>query len=423
MDKAEARRFVEKYITNQHTVEEHQAFHQWLQSMPSDEKKELLDEYANLLQQSEKHFPADPILLERIEEYIEEGTPKQIHAQPRYITSSPSLKSVPSLKRRFLYTAAAVIALLVVSGVYWMSTLKRPDAPAITGTSEHIQDIPPGGNKAVLTLADGSKISLNEVSGGTLAMQGETKVVKLHSGELAYQPESSTTSPDPGDLLYNTIETPRGGQYQLTLPDGTKVWLNAASSLRYPISFKGPDRTVFLTGEAYFEVASSPATISSSDKTAKKPFHVRVNDMTVTVLGTHFNIMAYAGKSQIETTLLEGSVQVNAKTTNTDPVQLYPGQQAILDKNNAGINVAEVNTEEIVAWQKGYFQFNRANIYAIMRQVERWYDVKVVYEEPMPKEEFIGKISRNESLSSVLRIFKLSKINFRIEGNKIIVFR
>src|SRR3546814_8532996 len=127
--------------------------------------------------------------------------------------------------------------------------------------------------------------------------------------------------------------------------------------------------------------------------------------------------------SQIETTLLEGMVQVNAKTTNTDPVQLYPGQQDILDKNNAGINVAEVNTEEIVAWQKGYFQFNRANIYAIMRQVERWYDVKVVYEEPMPKEEFIGKISRNESLSSVLRIFKLSKINFRIEGNKIIVFR
>ena len=209
-----------------------------------------------------------------------------------------------------------------------------------------------------------------------------------------------------GAVAYNTLTTPRGGQYHLTLSDGTSVWLNAASSIKYPIAFTGNERRVEITGEVYFEV----------EHNAAKPFRVICNGQTVEDLGTHFNINAYNDENAVKTTLLEGSVNVSAAGKNK---MLKPGEQAQLQHGN--IRIADVDVNKVAAWKNGLFQFNDDNIRDIMRQLGRWYDVDIKYEGNLPDWEFSGAIPRNANLSQVLDILSFVKVHFRIDGKTIVV--
>jgi transmembrane sensor len=263
--------------------------------------------------------------------------------------------------------------------------------------------IVPGGNKAVLTLSDGSSIILDSTYQGTLAKQGNAKVVKLNSATLAY----SAGDENNHEIFYNTLSTPSGGQYQLILPDGTRVWLNASSSIHFPTLFKGKERNVTVTGEVYFEVA----------KNAAIPFKIIVKDVEVKVLGTHFNIMAYNDENSMNITLLEGSVKVTKGSLNTT---LVPGQQSMINKTG-DIKVVEADIEEVMAWKNGWFQFNAYDIKTVMRQISRWYDVEIVYEGKIPDGHFSGLVSRDNDISQVLKIMQAAGVRFKIEGRKVVV--
>jgi ferric-dicitrate binding protein FerR (iron transport regulator) len=230
-------------------------------------------------------------------------------------------------------------------------------------------------------------------------------VVKQSNGQLAY----NTQNEKPTEVLYNTLTTPRGGQYQLVLPDGSKVWLNAASAISYPTAFTGSERKVEIKGEAYFEIAKNTA----------MPFIVKVNDAQVQVLGTHFNINAYSDEDAIKTTLLEGAVKVTKDAAST---LLKPGQQAILGRSSNEIRVQEnTDLDAVLAWKNGYFSFNQTDLATIMRQIARWYDVDIVYSDKVPERRFGGEIPRNTNAAEVLKMLEESKVHFRIEGRKVIV--
>ena len=271
------------------------------------------------------------------------------------------------------------------------------------------EEIVSGGSHAILTLSNGTVIILDSAKKGMITKQGNVKVIKLDSGQLAYTPLSNNGTPSL-ELGYNTISTPRATQYQIVLSDGTKVWLNAASSLRYPTVFTGKDRKVELTGEGYFEVA----------RIKEKPFHVQTGDLEVEVLGTHFNIMAYEDEDAIQTTLLEGTVKVSH---NNQSDLLKPGKQASLGRDNNKLTVSVANVQQAVAWKNGYFYFDKSDVKAIMRQVSRWYDLDIVYESPVPEMKFSGKIERNLPLSGITHLLESGQIHFRIEGKKCILMK
>ena len=308
-------------------------------------------------------------------------------------------------KRMWAYAAAVIFLVLAGGGGYiWMNRDPAPGAVGKEDMSGHFgNDIAPGGNKAILTLGDGSTIVLDSAHNGSLAQQGNARVVKLDSGRLAY----NVLHEKPTGIVYNTLATPRGGQYQLTLPDGSKVWLNAASSLRYPTAFTGKDREVELTGEAYFEVA----------KNAEKPFKVKVNDLTVDVPGTSFDIMAYTDEPAVRTSLLDGAVRVEQGNT---ALLLHPGQQAGLVNSELRLT-GEMDPEEVLAWKNGLFKFNGAGIETVMRQISRWYNVDIVYEGEKTTHSFSGVIGRNTNMSNVLKILEFSGVHFRIERNTVTV--
>lgn len=309
-------------------------------------------------------------------------------------------------KQWWKYAAAAVILLAIGAGIYQFSQRSSSPAPLAEQKPSSTADttIQPGENKATLTLDDGSVVTLIDAKDGLLANQGGTNVMKLANGELAY--ESGTAAPN--TVLYNTITTPRGGKYRLTLPDGSKVWMNAESSLRYPTAFNSNTREVMLTGEAYFEIAHNPS----------QPFHVSVKDMKVEVLGTHFDIMAYDNEPAIATTLVEGSVRINS---SSQQIQLTPGQQAEQDNSGKLRVFDDVNIQQVLAWKNDYFQFNGDKLDKLMRQIERWYDVSAVYKGTIPDRKFGGKISRSSSLADVLKVLELSDVKFRVEGKTITV--
>lgn len=300
-------------------------------------------------------------------------------------------------------TALLTLLLIMVGGVVFYNHPANKVEREQLVKSRPKQNIKPGSNKAILTLQDGSTIVLNDAKNGTLAKQGNTSVVKLANGGVMYNETSAPTN----KVLCNTMTTPRGGRYKLTLPDGTDVWLNSASSITYPTAFVGKERKVTITGEAYFEVAK--------DKT--KPFFVQSGNQKIEVLGTHFNVMAYADEQLMKTTLLEGSVKITAR----DKISiLKPGEQAILSKEGV-VEIKPAVIEEAIAWKNGYFKFNRVDIKYIMRQLSRWYDVDVVYDGNMPADEFVGKIGRSENITQVLRLLELEHVHFKIEGKKITV--
>ena len=327
--------------------------------------------------------------------------------------AEPSVVRGQFHRRWKMYAAAAAVVLAVGAGSWW---LFRGNASAPAAAQQKLTPtttIQPGGNKAVLTLADGSTIVLDSAANGLLVQQGSVQVMKSKEGELKYQ--SGAGSREPEAVAYNTLATPRGGRYMLTLPDGSKVWLNAASSIRYPTTFTGKERKVEITGEAYFEV----------EKNAAMPFLVMVSGMQIEVLGTHFNIHAYGEEPVMKTTLLEGSVKVGSResigNSSLQPVVLKPGQQAQIINNQLSI-INDVDVEAAIAWKNGLIQFGGEDIRAAMRMIARWYDVKVEYRGNLPSAHFRGTIPSNVPVSEVLdRMGKTGEVHFEISGRKIIV--
>jgi ferric-dicitrate binding protein FerR (iron transport regulator) len=313
------------------------------------------------------------------------------------------------------WAIAASLLLFISSGSYFLffgnNHLVGSGASVQGDDHQLAHDLPPGRNQATLTLADGSTINLESASNGTLSSKSGITIIKKADGQLLYDVSGKNSS----GSGYNIISTPRGGKYEIGLADGSKVWLNAASSLKFPTSFTGNVRNVVLTGEGYFEVA----------KNASMPFHVTVNDMTVEVLGTHFNINAYADEGSIATTLLEGSVKIkkmSAANSASQTVQLYPGERADLAEDGKFNIDHHANMEEVVAWKDNNFVFNNADISTIMRQVSRWYDVEVDYRGLKTTERLTGKFSRNVTLIQLMDMLRYSGVNMKIENKKIIIW-
>jgi hypothetical protein len=323
-------------------------------------------------------------------------------------------QSSPKVKMRQLWpriAAAASIILCLGTGAYFYFH-QKVDQQQTAQNKPVKNDLLPGGNRAYLTLSNGKRITLTGAANGQIAQQSGVTITKTADGQLVYQAASAGTDEASAPIKYNTIETPKGGQYQVTLPDGTAVWLNAASSLKYPASFASlKDRKVELTGEAYFEVAKDKA----------HPFIVKTNNEDVEVLGTHFNINSYTDEPSTKTTLLEGSVQVSAK--EGDIAKIKPGEQAVLNQSG-NIAVEKVNVNKAVAWKNGKFVFESENISSIMRKLSRWYDVEIVYKDDIPDRTFTGSISRYDNISKILENIMLTKaIHFKIEGRRITIMR
>jgi transmembrane sensor len=323
---------------------------------------------------------------------------------------SEKVKIVPFFSKGWFKVAAAAVLLIGSIAVYQFAFTNDMNQQIVLNKPENKkQDVSPGGNKAILTLSDGSAIVLDSAANGTLAQQGISKIIKLPNGQLVY----NSLGGKPAEVLYNTITTPRGGQYQLILADGSKVWLNASSSLRFPATFTGKERKVELTGEAYFEVA----------KNASMPFKINVEGRSeVEVLGTHFNINSYVDEATINTTLLEGSVKVTGFSNHNSKL-IVPGEQAQLHQNGLISLNKNLNMEEVMAWKNGNFYFNKASLQMVLRQLSRWYDVEIVYEGNVPQREFEGEMERGLNLSQILKILEKNNVHFKIEKNKLIVMK
>ena len=328
--------------------------------------------------------------------------PWRDRVREKLLLAAQPVKVIPFYKKWWPSVAAAVL-LLVIGTLGWQyyHTTKNAVPPATLAAIR--PDALPGGNKAMLTLANGATVILDSAVNNIIPSQGATKVIRIN-GQLKYEAGQSVGAA----VVYNTLTTPRGGQYKIELPDGTLVWLNAESSLRFPTAFHGGERTVILNGEGYFEVTHRE----------NMPFKVQLRSGVVQVLGTRFNIMAYQDETKIKTTLLEGAVKV---IHSTHTARLVQGQQASWASDGSNITVSLADTEEAVSWKEGYFQFNRAPLADVMRQLQRWYNVEVRYEGGTGNREFWGKIPRNVRLNEALKILELSNIHYSMKGDTIIV--
>jgi len=336
-----------------------------------------------------------------------DGKIPQDGVQKQYVEPENE-KYAPTIRWIKLFAVAASI-LLAVSAAIFVVINKNDSSKQLFAAGKQLK---PGTNTATLTLADGSKILLNNAANGIISNQGGITVSKLSNGRLLYTvKEDSGSLADLSDSIrFNTIETPKGGQYQVRLPDGTNVWLNASSSLRYPTVFTGRERKVNLDGEAYFEVAKNP----------EMPFRVNSKNQIVKVLGTHFNISSYPDDPEVKTTLTEGRVSLSSASSG-QTVMLNPGEQALTHKNGA-ITVHQVNADQFLGWKEGKFIFTDADIQSIMRQVARWYNVEVVYQGEISKEKFGGSTSRFTNVAELLEILELTnQVHFKIQGRRIIV--
>ncbi len=309
-------------------------------------------------------------------------------------------KTVPVYHIKFIRIAAVAASVLLISFASWFFiNEKNIDNNSSQLANQNKTIILPGSNKATLTLANGKIILLD--SNNKVNETGNIKAINK-DGKILFKVAGNN---DETATAFNTVTTPKGGQYEVELSDGTQVWLNASSSITFPSAFHGKERNVSVTGEAYFEVAHN----------AQKPFSVKVRNMNVQVLGTHFNINAYDDESDIKTTLLQGSVKVNNQIT------LSPGQQSQVNGNGI-IQVAKsINVESVMAWKNGRFVFNNSDVPTIMRALGKWYDVDIVYKNVTTDERFSANVSRQKTLNEVVKILKLSNINCSLEGRKLIV--
>jgi len=301
--------------------------------------------------------------------------------------------------------AAAVVLIFVSVGGYFLIRQKNLVPANVVAKS----DVGPGVNKATLILADGKKLTLGDAATGQLANQAGVTITKTTKGELVYTVRAANNKAQ-STKQFNELETSRGEQYQVVLPDGSHVWLNAASSLKYPVVFSGKERVVELTGEAYFEVAHNKA----------MPFKVKTQQQEVEVLGTHFNVNAYNDENTTATTLMEGSVKVTSVAHHKN-ILIKPGQQSTV--NSKGMQVQQVDTDEAIAWKNGYFLFNNESLESIMRKISRWYNVEVVYKSDAPRSMvFSGTVSKYKNVSQVLKTLELTNsVHFRIDNSKITV--
>ena len=342
-------------------------------------------------------------------------TPQQLNERLKIRLQQTILEQknnvIPMRRRWRLPAAAAAVALIILASatfLFFSSKYPQQQLAAVKQVKKKPKtDFAPGGNKAVLTLADGSAIVLDSAVNGTISNQGKIKVVKLDNGLLAYSINGQQVTENDA-AFFNTISTPRGGQYQVTLSDGTRVWLNAASSIRFPVMFAGKERKVEITGEAYFEVA----------KNKQMPFKVKANSSEIEVLGTHFNVNAYNDEAATRTTLLEGSVKI--KKDNYSAL-LVPGQQSQVNINGEIKVVNNADIEEVVAWKDGLFILKKADIPSVLRQIARWYDVDIVYKGNVPPGRITGDMPRNMKLSKMLEVMELVGVHFKIEDNKVLV--
>ena len=380
------------------------------QNCSSQEEQELME----LLAQSENKSQVQR-LLDKVIEDTESETRMPEEVAASILQNILQKDKVPVVafqrKKTFLMSAvrvaAAATVILFISGAAYCVIRNQNNTRSTASVvipNKKVDKILPGGNHAILTMADGSTIVLDSVRNGNI--QSGSATISKQGGMLVYDGSSPAKSQTP--VVYNTLTTPPGGQYKLILADGSKVWLNASSSLHFPTAFTGKERNVELTGEAYFEIA----------KNKEKPFHVNVNGMQVEVLGTHFNVNAYADENSIKTSLLEGSVKIKRGSVSG---LLKPGQQGVLENNNNDLKIKKVNMDEVVAWKNGLFQFNGAGIKTIMLEISRWYNVEIVYSGNVPQRSFVGKISRDAALPDVLKILELSNVKFNVVGRKIIV--
>ncbi len=318
---------------------------------------------------------------------------------------------------RWSAIAASVLIVISLATVYRPDHRERADASSDSFVKE---DALPGEHRAMLTLANGTSIPLDKVGPGILAKENNVSIVKTGDGEIACNVPVDSEKPA-GRFSYNKLETPKAGQYKVILPDGTRAWLNAASSIKFPALFPPGERVVEINGEVYFEVAK----LSKNGKNI--PFRVRSGAQTVEVLGTVFNVNSYADEETTKTTLLEGSIRVIDNVHAGKTVVLKPGQQTLLSTKIEGpahatqLDIKDVDTGSVVAWKEGYFRFDGIGLPELMRQLSRWYDMEVFYETVVADHEFVGQIERNANLSKVLRILELGGVKFRIEGKKIIV--
>lgn len=312
---------------------------------------------------------------------------------------------VPVMRR---WWAAASILLLLALGAYFVFTNRAGETAPLV---QQAIDVAPGRDGAILTLADGTKVVLDSLGNGTVANEKTTRIV-LQNGQLIYENAVAENATP----VYNTMSTPRGRQFQLVLPDGTKAWLNAASSIRYPVFFAGNERRVEISGEVYFEVAKS---VTAGG--AKQSFIVDIDEQAeVEVLGTHFNINAYDDDAFMKTTLLEGSVKVSTKQANSLAI-LKPGEQAQINTNHTIQTNNQVDIDKVMAWKNGLFNFESTSIAEVMKQLERWYDITVVYEKGVPDIQFFGEISRNISLADLIDVLKDVGVHFRIDAGRRLV--
>jgi transmembrane sensor len=316
----------------------------------------------------------------------------------------------PTIKRtiKLWPRIAAAASILIVLSVGTLFIFRKKPVQRIVESQPLENDILPAGIKATLTLIDGKTIPLGNDSSGMLAQQGNA-TIRSFNGQLVYNANQvAPTAAQDVRMTYNTLTTKPGEHYSLLLPDGTRVWLNAASSITYPVVFNGNERKVKVTGELYFEIVHN----------SKQPFRVAVKDQLVEDIGTHLNINAYDDEPAINTTLLEGSIKVMKGHTSAI---LRPGQQATMSPNDSSFQIKKADADEAVAWKNGYFYFNRADIATVMRQLARWYDVQVVYKGDLPKRTFKGKVYRNINASEALSILGYFGAHFRIEGKTITV--
>lgn len=403
MNKDKLERLLQQYFNNTITDTDCIELLDYLRNNDPDEIAKTIDERLLTLEEGPEfnRFQAKKVL-------------ERIKSDSRFIRQSEEpedAKPVNRWYRSWIRVAAILIFFSAVSFYFLFNKYhKVTDQDNLTVVKS--AQILPGSAKATLTLANGKVILLDSAADGLLTKSGRTIVNKARNEGLVYSTETNNHPTITNtDTVYNTLTTPRGGEYKVKLPDGTNVWLNSSSSLSYPVEFAGNERHVKLTGEAYFEVA----------KNKDKPFYVCVNNVCVKVLGTHFNIAAYTDDAELTTTLLEGSVLI---TKNSKQRLLKPGQQAIVKNNTDLINISDASINQVMAWKNGYFVFNDDNINTIMKKLSRWYDVDVEYQGSFENQRFGGTFYRSKGITELLNnLEKIGKVHFKITGRRIIVMQ
>lgn len=377
---------IQKYINGTASPEEREQLLNWYRSQqpetvewPSARETEEKQVYDRMLSNIDRHIDAS-------------------YPQP-----------VPLSKWYYIAAAAAIFMVGSFATVLYLDKAAPEKVQVLT----YKNDVKPGGNKAILKLADGSELVLDGATKATFAHQEGLNIARISDGQLAFDKQPKGAQTDSGTPKYNTISTPKGGQYRVILPDGTKVWLNAISSIRFPSYFSAGERRVEITGEAYFEVS----------KNKQMPFRVISGQQVLEVLGTKFNINAYTNEPQINTTLAEGSIRLNRINTSESSI-LKPGEQAQLKTGNSRLaaKIVAADLDEALAWKNDAFVFNDMPITEIMQQIERWYDVELVYSGAKPDLRFTGIIPRNSNLSTFLRVLEGSGgLKFGIEHKKVFI--